>query len=233
MVQGKFIADSSAAELLFETGRLPVYYFQRESVESDVLSESGRFEDDPVKGRTTFYNVTVGDRTIEDGAWSCKGLETNGPDISGLVAFDWNKMDSWFEEDEEVFVHARDPYHRIDVVESSRRVEVSVNGLKVADSTRAMFLFETGLPTRYYLPKTDVRLDLLERTELHTSCPYKGTADYWSVWTEDGVAEDIVWGYETPIPEAPKIAGRLCFYNEKVDIIIDGVKQERPKTKWS
>ncbi len=233
MVQGNFVADSSAVELLFETRRLPVYYFPKGDVKEDLLSESGRVDDDTVKGRTTFFNVNVGDRVVEDGAWSCDGIAGNGPDIGNLIAFDWNKMDAWFEEDEEVFVHARDPYHRVDVLESTRRIEVSVDGVKVADSQRPMMLFETGLPTRYYLPKTDVRLDLLERTESHTGCPYKGTADYWSVRTGSGLAEDVVWGYETPIPEIPKIAGRLCFYNEKVEMRIDSVLQEPPNTKWS
>lgn len=237
MVQGKFVADSVAVELLFESGRLPVYYFPKNDVLKEVLAESDRVVDDPVKGRTIFYDITVGERVIKNGAWKCEGLPgelgNNGPDTSGLIAFNWNKVDSWFEEDEEVFVHARDPYKRVDVVESSRHIEVSVNGVKIADSRRSMFLFETGLPTRYYLPKTDVRLDLLKRTESHTACPYKGTADYWSVRTESGTAEDVVWGYETPIPEIPKIAGRLCFYDEKVDIAIDGVLQHRPQTRWS
>ncbi len=233
MLAGRFIADSYAPELLFETRRLPVYYFPESDVLTDVLSESGRVEDDPVKGRTVFYDVTVGDRVVRDGAWRCEGNSADGPDISGLIAFDWNKMDSWFEEDEEVFVHARDPYHRVDVMESSRHIEISVNGVKVADSRRPTMLFETSLPTRYYLPKADVRLDLLEKTESHTSCPYKGTADYWSVRTDDGLVEDVVWGYETPIPEIPKIAGKLCFYDEKVDVTVDGVLQERPRTKWS
>lgn len=233
MAQGKYIADSDAVELLYETGKLGVYYFPGRDVDMSLLVESGRIEDDPVKGKTTFFNIQVDGGTVEDAAWSCDGIESNGPEISDLIALDWNKMDYWFEEDEEVFVHPRDPYHRIDVVESSRHVEVSVNGVKVADSHRPRLLFETGLPTRYYLPKDDVRLDLLERTDTHTSCPYKGTADYWSVRTENGLVEDIVWGYDTPIPETPKIAGLVCFYNEKVDMVIDGVPQERPKTKWS
>ena len=94
-------------------------------------------------------------------------------------------------------------------------------------------LLETGLPTRFYLPKMDIRLDLLERSDAHTACPYKGTADYWDVSTEKGLAKAIVWGYERPIPEIPKIAGRLCFFNEKVDIKVDGELQPRPRTKWS
>lgn len=237
LVQGKFIADSVAVELLFETRRLPVYYFPKNDVLQGVLSESDRVVEDPVKGRRIFYDITVDERVIKNGAWKCEGRPgeqgSNGPDISGLIAFSWNKMDSWFEEDEEVYVHARDPYSRVDVVESSRHIEVNVNGVKVADSSRPMLLFETGLPTRYYLPKTDVRLDLLKRTETHTSCPYKGTSDYWSVVTDSGTAEDVVWSYRMPIPENPKIAGRLCFHDEKVDMTIDGVLQQRPQTEWS
>ena len=228
-----FVADSLRAQLLFETGKLPVYYLPREDVRMDLLFRSSTQKHDDVKGTTEYFDVKVGERTAVDAAWICEGDAAHGTDISGLVAFDWNKMDSWFEEDEEVYVHPRDPYHRVDVLESSRHVEVFVNDVKVADSRRPLMLLETGLPVRYYLPKMDVRLDLLERNITHTSCPYKGTADYWNVRTEKGLAKAIVWGYERPIPEIPKIAGRLCFFNEKVDLKIDGELQAQPQTKWS
>ena len=123
--------------------------------------------------------------------------------------------------------------HRVDVVESSRHVEVSVGGLTLADSGRPMMLFETGLPTRYYLPKMDIRLGMPERSDSHTSCPYKGTASYFSMRTSEDLVENIAWCYETSIPEIPKIAGRVCFYNEKTDITLDGELQVRPRTKWS
>lgn len=237
MIGGKVIADSTSVELLFETGKLPVYYFPRSDVRTDLLVESARESADEVKGPTIYFDIVAndrsGERAVERAAWSCEGVESHGPALGDLIAFDWNKMGAWFEEDEEVFVHARDPYHRVDTLESSRHIEVSVNGVKVADSRRPIMLFETGLPTRYYLPKMDVQLELLTRTKTQTACPYKGTAGYWSVQTADGVVEDIVWGYETPIPEIPKIAGRLCFYDEKVDVRIDGVPQERPRTHWS
>jgi uncharacterized protein (DUF427 family) len=233
MVAGQALADSTSVELLFETGRLPVYYFPRADVRTDLLKASGNTGNDPVKGRTTYFDVLVNGRTIENAAWTCEGISAHGPAIGNLIAFDWNKMDAWFEEDEEVFVHARDPYHRVDVVESSRHIEISVNGTKIADSHRPMMLFETGLPTRYYLPKLDVRLDLLQKSDTHTGCPYKGTADYWSVLADGIEVMDVVWCYETPIPEIPKIAGRLCFYDEKVDVRIDGVLQKRPSTRWS
>lgn len=233
MFGGECVADSARVQLLFETGQLPVYYFPRSDVRSQVLTDSGRVEADAVKGHTAYFRVTAGTRVADDAAWGCAGNVETGPDISDLIAFDWNKMDAWFEEDDEVFVHARDPYHRVDVVESSRHVEVSIDGVKVADCRRPMMLFETGLPTRYYLPKMDVRRELLERSDVHSACPYKGTADYFCVRLDERLAENIVWCYETPIPEMPKIAGRLCFYDEKVDVKIDGILQERPRTKWS
>jgi uncharacterized protein (DUF427 family) len=142
-------------------------------------------------------------------------------------------MDSWFEEDDEVFVHPRDPYHRVDVLNSSRHVKVVVEGEVVAETHRPRLLFETGLPTRYYFPKLDVRLELLEPTDSVTACPYKGQARYWSVRVGDHVVKDLVWSYPTTIPECPKIENLLSFYNEKVDLYVDGELQVRPKTPWS
>ena len=233
MYAGEVVADSTGVKLLFETGKLPVYYFPSDDVRMDVLSASSRVEADDVKGPTQFFDLGVGGRATGHAAWCSEGNLEHGPELGDLIAFDWHKMDAWFEEDEEVFVHARDPYHRVDVVESSRHVEISIDATVVADSRRPMMLFETGLPTRYYLPKMDVRLELLERSDSHTGCPYKGTADYFSVRTGKRLVEDIVWCYEAPIPEIPKIAGRLCFYDERVDVVIDGGSQKRPRTKWS
>lgn len=233
MLGGQFVADSTRVRLLFETGRLPVYYFPKSDVRLDLFSETGSAGHDPVKGRTRRFDVRIGERVAREAAWSCEGRAGSGPDISDLVAFEWNEMDAWFEEDEEVFVHARDPYHRVDVLESSRHVVVRIDGVTVADTRRPMMLFETGLPTRYYVAKMDVRLALLERSRSHTACPYKGTADYFHVRTERRLVEDIAWCYEAPIPEMPKIAGRISFFNEKVDIEIDDEREERPLTKWS
>jgi uncharacterized protein (DUF427 family) len=142
-------------------------------------------------------------------------------------------MDRWYEEDEEVFVHARDPHTRVDILPSSRRVRVEIDGVTVADSTKGRFLFETGLPARYYLPKSDVRMDLLTPTDKVTACPYKGTARYWSVNIGETTHPDAVWGYEDPLPESDRIAGLVCFYNEKTDIFLDEVLQDRPQTKFS
>jgi uncharacterized protein (DUF427 family) len=142
-------------------------------------------------------------------------------------------MDHWFEEDEEVFVHARDPYTRIDILPSSRRVRVEIDGVTVADTTHASFLYETGLPTRYYLPKTDVRMDLLTPTDTVTMCPYKGDARYWSVTVDGQTHENVVWGYDAPLPESQKVVGLVSFYNEKVDVYVDEEPEIQPKTKFS
>ena len=149
------------------------------------------------------------------------------------VRFDWAAMDAWFEEDEEVFVHPRSPYARVDVLPSSRHVQVEIEGVALADSRHAQLLVETGLPARWYLPKVDVRMDLLEPTDTVTQCPYKGTARYWSARLPGGVAKDVAWSYPTPLPESERIAGRISFYNERVDLIVDGVRQQRPTTKFS
>ena len=150
-----------------------------------------------------------------------------------LVRLDWNSMTEWFEEDEPVYVHPRDPYKRVDILASSRHIQVEVDGVTVADSRQPRILFETGLPPRYYLPLTDVRMDLLRPTDTQTRCPYKGTASYWSVDTGQAVHTDVVWIYRTPLPESQKVAGLACFYNEKVDIVLDGERQERPRTPFS
>ena len=156
---------------------------------------------------------------MPEGAWQYP--EADG--LGSMVRFDWETADAWFEEDEEVFVHPRSPYVRVDVLDSSRRVRVEIDGVTVAESTHAKLLFETGLPTRYYLPKVDVRFDLLEPTDLATSCPYKGTARYWSVVVDGERHENVVWGYDAPLAESIGVAGLVCFYNEQVDLFVDGV----------
>lgn len=148
------------------------------------------------------------------------GGADSGP--HGYVRLDWEAMDHWFEEDEEVFVHPRDPHTRVDVLASSRHVVVAVGGVTVAESRQPRLLFETGLPTRYYLPLTDVRLDLLRPSVTVSQCPYKGTAAYWSVEVDGKVHQDVVWTYRSPLPESQKIAGLVAFWNEKVELTVDG-----------
>lgn len=229
---GVTIADSRAVRLMLEKRRLPIYYFPAKDVRLDLFVPTEFKSNHQGKGEASFYSVKVGDRIAEKAAW--RYLQPERADLRDSVAFYWDKMDAWFEEDDEVFVHPRDPYHRVDVLNSSRHVKVVVGGEVVAETSRPRLLFETGLPTRYYIPKLDARLDLLTPTNTTTRCPYKGKASYWSVNVNGREFKDIVWGYPAPIPECPKIENLLCFYNEKVDgIYVDGELQPRPVTPWS
>jgi uncharacterized protein (DUF427 family) len=233
MFGGETIADSRRVKLLHETGHLPVYYFPREDVRMELLGESDHTTRCPFKGEASYWSVRVGDKVSENAVWGYPEPIDSAPPIAGYVAFYWNKMDAWYEEDEQVFVHPRDPYHRVDILESSRHVRVSINGEVVAETERPKVLFETGLPPRYYIPPEDVREDVLVESEKNTRCPYKGVASYWSVEAGGERVENLIWYYPEPIPEAARIKGLLAFFNEKVDLEVDGEEQERPKTQWS
>jgi uncharacterized protein (DUF427 family) len=228
---GEVVADSSRLKLVWEKPYYPVYYFPPQDVRLELLVDTGETYRSPSRGTATVATVKAGDSEAAGAAriWADAKIE----EIDGYVTFRWAAMDNWFEEDEEVFVHARDPYTRIDALPSSRHVRVEVNGVAVADSRRTTILFETGLPARYYFPKTDVRLDLLTPVETSTACPYKGNASYWDVTAGDETVPGIAWGYPTPLPESAPIAGLVSFYNEKVDIYVDGELEERPKTVFS
>jgi uncharacterized protein (DUF427 family) len=227
-VGGETIADSRRPMLLHESGHQPIYYFPPEDVRSEFLEDSDRHTRCPKKGEASYYTIRVGDRVVEAGAWYYPSvLDDAPPELEGLVAFYWREMDHWYEEDEEIFGHARDPYHRIDVLRSDRHVRVSLDGEVLAESDRAMALFESNLPPRWYLPREDV-VASLEPSETRTVCPYKGFASYYSV----GPEQDLVWVYEDPLPDAAKIAGLLCFFNERVDHELDGEALERPASPW-
>jgi len=229
--EGRLVIDSKRVLLVWEPRRLPVYWFPAEDVRMQHLT-AHRLDTGDQAG-TAGWDLEVDGRSAENAAWSYLQPDPDREALRDHLAFYWSKMDAWFEEDDEVFVHPRDPYHRVDVMNSSRHVKVVVEGEVVAETTRPRLLFETGLPTRYYIPKLDVRMDLLEPSDKITACPYKGSASYWSVRAGDHVVRDLVWSYPSPIPECSKIENLLSFFNEKVDIYVDGEVQPRPKTQWS
>lgn len=228
MLGGKVVADTTRPLMVWEVPYYPTYYFPEADVKTDLLVGTGEIEKSPSRGDATQYAVKVDGS--EGLAYSY--LDPKIEEMSGHYAFVWKTMDHWFEEEEEVFVHARDPQTRIDILPSSRRVRVEIDGETVADTTNAFFLHETGLPVRYYLPKTDVRMDLLVPTDKSTACPYKGTARYWSVKVHGETFDDIVWGYDAPLPESARILGLVSFYNEKVDTYVGEELDKRPKTKF-
>jgi uncharacterized protein (DUF427 family) len=229
----EIVADSRRTKLMHEKGLLPVYYFPKEDVRMDLLEESDHTTHCPFKGDASYWSVRVGEQVAENAVWSYPEPIDSAPPLAGYLAFYWRMMDHWYEEDEEVFVHPRDPYHRVDILHSSRHVKVAVNGEVVAETERPKLLFETGLPPRYYFPPEDVREEALLPSDKHTQCPYKGVASYYSVEAGGTRVEDLVWHYPEPIPAAGKIKGLLCFFNEKVDLEVDGEEQERPQTQWS
>ncbi len=226
---GETVADSTRMKLMHESRHPPVYYFPLEDVRMDLMNRTGHTTHCPYKGDASYWSIRVGDRAGENVLWSYETPFDEHPDLIGYGAFYWSKLDRWYEEDEEVFVHARDPYKRVDAIPSSRSVRVTLGGEIVAESTRGCFLFETGMPVRYYLPPDDVRMDLLTPSQTRTLCPYKGEAVYWSAGIDGKMFEDIVWSYPRPVPECPKIENLMCFYGENVDAVhIDGVEVEKP-----
>lgn len=229
MLGGEVVVDTTTPLLVWEVPYYPTYYFPAADIKTDLLVETGETRRSPSRGEATQYLVKAGHG--EGAAYSYHDPKI--PELADHFALVWKTMDHWFEEDQEVYVHPRDPYTRLDLLPSSRRVRVEIEGVTVADTTNASFLFETGLPTRYYMPKTDVRMDLLTPTDLATGCPYKGTARYWSVTVDGETHDNVVWGYDAPLPESQNVGGLVAFYNEKLDIYIDEVLLERPKTKFS
>ncbi|MEV0854975.1 DUF427 domain-containing protein [Nocardia fluminea] len=227
-LRGKLVADTLRPLLVWEIPYYPTYYVPLTDLRAD-LDPNGVTEHSPSRGEATGYDVTI--EGVRAAGAALRYLDSPLPELKDAVRLDIAAFD-WFEEDEQVFVHPRDPYSRVDILGSSRHVRVEIDGVTVADSHSPRILFETGLPARYYLPLTDVRMDLLTSSDTHTSCPYKGTADYWNVRVGDTEHADIVWIYRTPLPESQKVAGLACFYNEKVDIYLDGVRQDRPHTPF-
>lgn len=233
VLEGHAVADSTAVMYLFERDHLPVYYFPVADVDAAVMVRSEKRTHCPRKGDATYWSVQVGERLVPDAIWGYEEPIEAAREIAGHVALYWKAFDHWYEEDQEVFVHARNPYKRIDVLPSSRHVRVELEGTVLADTRRPSLLFETGLPTRFYIPRSDVAMELLRSSEMITACPYKGRASYYSAALHEQTVDDIAWTYPFPIPEAPRLEQLICFYDERVDTWVDGVQRERPVTPWS
>jgi uncharacterized protein (DUF427 family) len=224
---GESVVDTVDALYVWEGPHYPQWYVPLADVSADVLVPTGTETRSPSRGTATHYTIKAGGKEAVEAAW--RYADSPIEELRDRVRFDWAAMDAWFEEDEEVFVHPRSPQARIAILPSSRHVVVSVDGVVVADSVHPTFLHETGLPVRTYLPKVDVRMDLLTPTDSETACPYKGFAEYWTLrLPEGGEHPDIVWSYRTPLRESQQIAGLVAFYDTRVDVTIDGVPQPRP-----
>jgi uncharacterized protein (DUF427 family) len=230
LLAGELVADTTSPMLVWEIPYYPTYFIPAADVRAKLVPYGT--DVDKLLGEAEVLSVEVPGGETAVGA-ARRFPASPARQIHDAVRFEWNAMSEWLEEDEPVYTHPRDPHTRVDILASSRHVRIEIDGMTVADSTSPRILFETGLPPRYYLPLTDVRTDLLRPSDSLSHCPYKGTAAYWSVDTGTDVHKDVVWIYRTPLPESQKVAGLAAFYDERVDVFIDGVHQRPPHTKWS
>src|SRR4029079_15924090 len=224
---GRKVVDSGQPVMVWEKQAYPTYYFRRADVLAELIPTS-EFRRSAGRGDGIVHDIQVPEATASGAAI----LYVDSPieELRDLVRIDWDAMSEWFEEDEIVYTHPRNPYTRVDILPSYRHLRVEVAGVTVAETRQPRLLFETGLPTRYYIPLTDVRMELLSPSSSQSSCPYKGVAAYLTFATSDTTKPDIAWIYRTPLPESQKIAGLVSFYNERARIYVAGVLQELPRT---
>lgn len=218
----ELVLDTTRGMLLHESNLLPQLYVPREDVNTDLLRATDHTTRCPFKGDAAYWSLVVGDRTAENALWAYPEPVEAAGWLRGYLAPYWHSMDAWFDEDERVEGHLRDPYHRVDVRSSSRHVEVLAGEDVLVRTRRSVVLSETGLPNRFYVPAEDVRLDMLEPSGTHTVCPYKGTASYRNLRTPDGLIPDAAFCYLEPHDGVRSIAGLLCFLAEGIETRVDG-----------
>jgi uncharacterized protein (DUF427 family) len=231
------VVDSTRALLVWEPKRVvPSYAVPAADIAAEIVAGGAGAaapEQPPMLAGRPVYDPSVpfavhttpGEAVTVAGA---QGFRPADPELAGYVVLDFRGFDAWYEEDERNVSHPRDPFHRIDIVHSSRHVIVSVDGETLAESSRPYLLFETGLPVRFYLPPEHVRLERLSTSPTVTACAYKGQASYWAL-----NGRDVAWFYAEPLREAAEVRDRIAFFNERVDIVVDGARLERPVTPWS
>lgn len=227
VLAGEVVLDTTAALYVWEWASYPHYYIPVTDIRPDVLLD----EQDVQKldrGTARRHGLRVGEASRPGTV-----RVYTGDALAGMARLDWDALDGWYEEDEQVFVHPRNPYTRVDAVRSTRHVRIELDGSLLAESSSPVMVFETGLPTRYYLNPTEVNFAHLVPTDTVTACPYKGnTSSYWSVRVADAIYPDFAWAYAFPTRQLLPIAGLIAFFNEKVDVTLDGVLLDRPLTHF-
>lgn len=231
LLGGARVFDTERALYVWEFPPYPQYYVPLDDVDAALLVDEQRTEPTD-RGSAARFGLRVGP---VDRPGSVRVHGDDAPEhLRRTARFEWAALDAWFEEDEQVYVHPRNPYARVDAVRSSRSVRVELDGVVLAEAGSSVIVFETGLPPRYYLDRTALRLEHLEPSDTVTSCPYKGdTSRYWSVRLGEVVHKDLAWSYAFPTLPLLPIAGLVTFYNEKVDLVLDGRLLERPTTPFS
>jgi uncharacterized protein (DUF427 family) len=226
----QMILDTIRALYVWEWPNYPQYYIPLNDVSAEWLLAEGNTQHSS-RGLVDLHGLQVGDVHRPHAAKVLRDSSVH--QLSGTVRFDWAALDAWFEEDEQVFVHPRNPYVRVDALRSTRKVRIELEGTILGESSSPVMVFETGLPTRYYLNRTEINFDRLLPTETVTECPYKGTTSgYWSIQVGDSIQPDLAWSYDFPTRQLLPITGLIAFYNEKVDIFVDDHQTDRPKTHF-
>jgi uncharacterized protein (DUF427 family) len=225
------VLDTTNALYVWQWPGYPEYFVPLADVDDSCLVDENRTDRQP-QGLARFHTLRAGGQSRPGAARVFTDDALEG--LTDTVHLDWKALDAWYEEDEQVFVHPRNPYSRVDAVRSTRTVRVELEGVVLAESSSPVMVFETGLPTRYYLNRTDVHFEHLTPTDTVTACPYKGTTSgYWSVQFGERIYPDLAWTYDFPTAELRPIAGLIAFYNEKVDLSIDGRPVPRPRSPFS
>jgi uncharacterized protein (DUF427 family) len=231
VLAGQTVFDTTRAFYVWEWPHYPQYYIPAGDVRTDLLVSADQTRQSR-RGTEHVHDLRVGEIHKKGAARLLRDSPIE--DLAGTFRFDWEAMDAWFEEDEQVFVHPRSPYVRVDALRSTRTVRVELDGIVLAESDSPVMVFETGLPTRYYLNRTDVDFAHLVPSDTVTACPYKGTTSgYWSVQAGGTVHQDLAWTYDFPTRQLLPITGLIAFYNEKVDTFLDGRRLDRPVTHFS
>lgn len=218
-IAGRVVLDTVRACLLHESNILPRLYVPLEDFDRDLLEPTDLTTHCPFKGDAAYYTVRVGDDVRENAVWAYPDPKPEAAWLAPFASLYWEQADAWYEEDERLLGHLRDPYHRVDARRTSRQVRVATGGgAEVARSGRAVMLFETGLPARFYLPREDVAAELVASSR-RTVCPYKGEATYFSVRLGDRLVEDAAWSYEQPLGEALAVAGLVSFLHDEIQVV--------------
>lgn len=226
-LDGATVVDSTDAVLVWEPGQIvPAYAVPVADIDAD-LAPAAAEDGGPRAAHSADGELVV----VRSGGASGRGLRVADPDLAGYVVLDFTSFDGWLEEDEPISAHPHDPFHRIDVRASSRHVRLELGGQVLAESSRTMMLFETLLPTRYYLPREDVDVELVP-SDTQTACAYKGRAAYFSARVGDRLVRDIAWTLPEPLPEGELVGGLVAFFNERVDVVLDGRRIDRPVSPW-
>jgi len=231
LLNNAVIFDTTRAVYVWEWPPYPQYYIPYADIDRRYFVDENH-EQALRRGTARRHGVRAGDVDRPGTAWLFGADALDG--LDGMVRFDWKALDVWYEEDEEIFVHPRSPYSRVDALRSRRVVRIEIEGVVLAESSSPVMVFETGLPTRYYLDRTSIDFAHLRPSDTETACPYKGrTTGYWTAVINGQRYPDLAWTYDFPTQQLAPIAGLIAFYNEKVDVFLDGVLQDRPRTHFS